>query len=815
MSIPPSAGGPSGAGPSRGARREITPHFIRMGIRLVYERAMYGIKHVGTGWKQLVESFKKSGPAFKEADKGLENMASQMKKAGDAVAKGNEAVQDQLLAAAGAGEVAGGAFKVFRGELARTGSVLAAITSTVGYLHAGMERLHASMSKTGGQIFGAVGKQLEQLIGLLGKYRAELSVSAVMVGGWAYLAKQASNAYDTFVDVFQLLTLNRVTLQRMTTDFVKTAGAMFASAEELRSVADAAFQVGIREKDLREFSEQAYKMGRVLGLADSEAVDLLRNFQVMRFSREEIDKTTIAMRLLQERTGVTSREMAGVVERIRAISAALPRDKVAPFTLAMEKLAAQFKMMRMDVGSSIDQIVRFFDVSDEGARHFAAILGSKLGMQYNELVEGLKSGTVSAYDLAQAAEELVKQFGFNRAVLDAATRGHADWVYQLARGKDEAKAQVAAIAAMEEEYRKLGIDQGNLKKQFDKWVAATQSISVAWGRFKAVLGAVLVMIGSPLFNRLAWWLDQVTWAMGKLLGFVEKILATGRKLPEWVKNVLVFAPLVAGISSVLVVGGKLIVLIAKIGGGLLGLSGIAGTLATAFRVLVSPIVLLGRLVGWLAKFVGLGPAAAKAGQLIASAFGGIGTAALGLLGVLGKLVGSLSAILAAGQLLDPKGAREKAQGSMESTLKTIGFATVAGAAIGSVVPGVGTAVGAGVGLAVGAGFAGYNALTAPDQPTELVKTPSGEFPAVTGPQKISNEVVRLAPPVKVETPFSPVPKLSQADVVNAINDQTRALLLALRELGGLIARPSALELARMRFAGADGVYDRVTALEVG
>jgi hypothetical protein len=87
------------------------------------------------------------------------------------------------------------------------------------------------------------------------------------------------------------------------------------------------------------------------------------------------------------------------------------------------------------------------------------------------------------------------------------------------------------------------------------------------------------------------------------------------------------------------------------------------------------------------------------------------------------------------------------------------------------------------------------------------------MPDSTNPELTSGVVVNPARRVELQRPDSPVQRISQSDVVNAINDQTRALLMALQELGGLIANPSSLELARSRFSGS-ALLDRVAALEV-
>jgi hypothetical protein len=824
MSVPPmTGGGGSTGGSGRSRQRDITARFIKFGLQLVYEPANQGLKQLSSNWKKLIDMFKKSGSGIREADKGLEGLASQINKTKKASGTGLTDVKKEILEVGGAGDVASGAFKIFRGELARTGSMVQASISAFDHLIDGMDKIHSNIKKNLPEGLKMVKGDLTAMVDLLTKFRGQLVISGAILGPWTYLAKQASNLYDTFADIFTLITFNRNTLQDMAQSFGRAAAGMFASAEEIRATTDAAIQIGIRgSKSLQDFSVQAYKMGRVLGLADSEAVNLLRNFQMMRFSQDDIDKTTVAMRLLQERTGITSREMAGVVEQSSLLSKQFAPGNRQGFTEGLLKMASQFKIAKMDVTEGVDKMGKFLDVSNKGASKFAAILAGRMGMSVAEFRKQIKDGTLKMEDMSDAAQYLMDQFGQYPGMLDRITGGYATWISQMANAKKVMGEQQKALDDLAAD---IGINRKTTDSYFKNYLKATDSLSVSWGRLKTVLGYLVAAMGAPIFYRLAKVLDGVAWAGGKVLYVFGKIQNLFSKQPEWLKSVEIWSVLAVGMSSFAVIVVTVIGAVVRLLGSLAGLSSVAKIATSALKVMLSPFYVIRKVFDIILKLLGgvikgFGEFSST-GSKVGGAMEGMLGPASKLLGFLGKMLGVVGALISAWELWDNirNGFKDDKGTTVGEGLSTAFKYGVMGAGIGSLGGLPGMAIGGAVGLAFGGGVSMYRGLQDSSLQAPSLNDFRGLLPLQTPTMDQGGPVGELTSgasdvPATMQRPRSPMQRISQSEVVNAIGDQTRALLLALKELGSVISQPSALEMARARFGGNTDVFDRVAGLEV-
>lgn len=296
--------------------------------------------------------------------------------------------------------------------------------------------------------------------------KAKFVEAGIAAGGLTAAAHQAIQFETALAQVAKTTGMSAAETQKLGEQIKAMSGYLPKSADELAGMAAAAGQLGIANKDIKEFVELAAKMASAFDIPAEQAGDaiakLTNNFQL---SIPQVAKLGDAINALGNTTAAKEKDIVDALSRIggNAKQFGLSAEEAAALSAALLAMG----MPAEQAATAINAMLSKLQTARVGTKEFQEGL-DQLGLSANRMADAVKANpqkalsdllhTLDKLDAQARAEVLSRLFGAE----------HSDEIARLVNGVKSYDQALGLVANTTQ-------TTGAMQKEFDAKLATTQA----------------------------------------------------------------------------------------------------------------------------------------------------------------------------------------------------------------------------------------------------------------------------------------------------------------------------------------------------
>lgn len=417
-----------------------------------------------------------------------------------------------------------------------------------------------------GKNLQSFGKKVEEV----GNKLKGLSLAAAgLLGG---IVKTAADFEDAWVGVTKTVDGADNNLRQSLIDMAKTTGV---SKNEIAGVAQAAGQLGIEKDSIADFTQVMVNLGIATDMtAEDAAMNLARLANITQMSKEDYGKLGATITHLGNNYAVTESEIVNMATRLASTGdlVGLNQAQIMALATAMGSLGAEAEAGGTAMSKMFRKMKLSIETGDKNLEKFAKVSGMSV-KQFKESFEKDALGTLNAFTKGLAKIEA--DGGSAIATLDDMKLSEvrlSDALLKLVGGEDLLSQAISDANTAWGEGTAL---EKEAQKRYEEFYYKLGQVRETLGEIAVKIGDTLLPIISDILEKVQQWVDKFT------------------NMDEGTKKVIVVVLLlVAALSPLLIIVGKLITIIGTI-------IVIFGLLGISIGAIVGPILAVVAVIGAL------------------------------------------------------------------------------------------------------------------------------------------------------------------------------------------------------------------------
>lgn len=373
-------------------------------------------------------------------------------------------------------------------------------------------------------------KKLADGFGEMAKWSA---IGLGVLGGGVALATKKAMAFET-----AMAEVNKTVdfaasdgLANLKSELLDLSKVIPLTFEELAAVTASGGQLGVAEKDLKDFTETVAKMAIAFDMSAADAGDAMAKLaNVFEIPISEIDRLGDAINTLSNNSPAKAAEIVNALSRVGGMAKAfgLTSDAAAALTATFIAMGKPAEV----AASAVNSMLTTFSTLDMATK--SQIIGfQKLGVDIDEFAQRVKvDGKAAIYEFLEAVNELPKADRIG-AIASIMGKEYGDDVTMLAGNMSLLNAQMALVGETADSTKNY---VGSMQTEFEKMAATSEN---GMTLFSNRIDAATASIGEAFIPALNDLLTQVA-------PVIDSITTWAQANPELIKQIVVVTASVLG-----------------------------------------------------------------------------------------------------------------------------------------------------------------------------------------------------------------------------------------------------------------------------